>query len=416
MKRYIYILIGIVVLAALVVLGLFLWKNSSLSLPSSQTGTTGSLPSTGTQGSNGGTSGQTGGTVPENAATTASSSQVVAGSFGPVSTDPVLNYFIAPNNTVLMIEPTGIVAQVVNGQTSDLSTSSIANVISGGFSYDGKKAFIAFGDPQNPQTDVFDLATKTWTPLPQGMHSPQWSPSDYRIAFLASVSTGTETLAVIDMGSAKHSPVSLLSLYVNDLSLQWIKNNQFVLVDRPSSHVPGSAMLFDSQKQSVTILASAIPGLEGLWGLEGLLFWKNNSGGNSLELDDLAGNTIQALNFETLPTKCGFGEATASAAASTNATSTASAATSTPYLALYCGVPRDQATFAAATLPDDYNQMALFTSDDIYRLNTQTGAFDLVWNDASQNVDVSDVHSSGNLLFFINRYNNELYTLTIQPD
>ena len=87
--------------------------------------------------------------------------QVVAGSFGPVSTDPVLNYFIAPNNTVLMIEPTGIVAQVVNGQTSDLSTSSIANVISGGFSYDGKKAFIAFGDPQNPQTDVFDLATKT---------------------------------------------------------------------------------------------------------------------------------------------------------------------------------------------------------------------------------------------------------------
>ena len=81
------------------------------------------------------------------------------------------------------------------------------------------------------------------------MRSPQWSPSDYRIAFLASVSTGTETLAVIDMGSAKHSPVSLLSLYVNDLSLQWIKNNQFVLVDRPSSHVPGSAMLFDSQKR-----------------------------------------------------------------------------------------------------------------------------------------------------------------------
>ena len=66
--------------------------------------------------------------------------------------------------------------------------------------------------------------------------------------------------------------------------------------------------------------------------------------------------------------------------------------TSTPYL--YCGVPRDSETLSISHLPDDYDQMALFTSDDIYQVNLQSGAIDTVFNDQSQNFDVSDVNFS----------------------
>jgi hypothetical protein len=103
---------------------------------------------------------------------------------------------------------------------------------------------------------------------------------------------------------------------------------------------------------------------------------------------------------------------TSTAATSTAKTSAKTAATSTPYLALYCGTPRSSSGFSSAHLPDDYNTMELFTSDDIYKINTATGAEQVLWSDATQNMDVSDVKFFNNALFFINRYDQKLYGLT----
>jgi hypothetical protein len=89
-----------------------------------------------------------------------------------------------------------------------------------------------------------------------------------------------------------------------------------------------------------------------------------------------------------------------------------SAATSTAYLALYCGVPRSSSGFSSARLPDDYETMALFTSDNIYKIITATGVEQVLWSDATQNVDVSDVRFFNNALFFVNRYDQKLYGLT----
>jgi hypothetical protein len=88
------------------------------------------------------------------------------------------------------------------------------------------------------------------------------------------------------------------------------------------------------------------------------------------------------------------------------------APTSTPYLALYCGVPRSSSGFSSAHLPDDYNMMALFTSDDIYKINTVTGAEQVLWSDSTQNIDTSNVKFFNNAVFFINRYDNKLYGIT----
>jgi hypothetical protein len=411
MKRYLYILGVIVVVAVLIVLGLFLWKNTSAGLPAVQTGTTGTLPSTGTQGSTGNTAnGGTGATGTTGTGSSGGTAGVVAGSFGPLSNDSVLDYYVAPNNSILALESNGAIASITNGKLSYMSTSTASNIIGGSFSYDGKKALLNFGDASNPQTSIFDVASHKWTALPQGIQSPRWSSSDYRIAYMASVATGTERLATINAATPKNGSSILLSMHAQDLSVQWVNKTQFVLSDKPSVYAPGSAWLFDSSSQSLTPIALSLPGLESAWSVGGttknsaslgLLFFAPSSGqsSNVLQLVNTAGTVLQGLSIQTLPSKCGF------TTPGTNSTAT---------LALYCGIPRDATAFASANLPDDYNQMALFTSDSLYRINTQTGTLDTLWNDTNQNVDISDVKAANNEIFFIDRYTNKLYELTLQ--
>ena len=56
--------------------------------------------------------------------------------------------------------------------------------------------------------------------------------------------------------------------------------------------------------------------------------------------------------------------------------------------------------------------MALFTSDNLYKVNTETGVIQPLWNSPTQNMDVSDLKFFNNALFFVNRYDNKLYGLT----
>ena len=116
--------------------------------------------------------------------------------------------------------------------------------------------------------------------------------------------------------------------------------------------------------------------------------------------------------------------ATGTSTASSTATSTTkkaapatkAAPTSTPYLALYCGVLRSSSGFSSAHLPDDYNTMALFTSDDIYKVNTTADTVQSLWSDPTQHIDASDMKFFNNALFFVNRYDQKLYGLTFSSN
>ena len=439
MKRYTYIIIGIIVAAAIVILVLFLIKNNAASPTITTSGTTsGSLPAVGTQGSNG--SGATSsvaalGLSPIASSTgTNTSGQTVVQNFGVISQSPVLDYFVDAKNDITAIEPTGAIITIANGQTATVGSSTIVGIISASFSYDGKKIVVNYGDPSNPQTGIYNVVTNAWAALPQGMFSPQWSPiNNYQIAYLTVPNAGKLTLATINAANLKTAPTTLLALNANDLALQWPAANEFILSDKPTSQNAGSVWAYNSSAGTLNPLIYEVPGAEGVWSHNGaipygLTFFNNQSGqgGNTLQLQAFSGNLpTQPLVFSTLPSKCVFNtelmpvttSTTTSAVTSTAATSTAktsakTAATSTPYLALYCGTPRSSSGFSSAHLPDDYNTMELFTSDDIYKINTATGAEQVLWSDATQNMDVSDVKFFNNALFFINRYDQKLYGLT----
>lgn len=436
MKRYIYIIIGIIVLAMLAISVLFYIKNTSggNSGSLSEASTTGSLPAAGTQGGNGtgtGAGGTTGtlGLSSSPTSTSGGNGQMTVQNFGVLSSDPVFDYFVNTNNNITAIEPNGEIVAISNGQSAVVNSSTINNLISASFSYDGQKILVSYGTSTNPQSGIFNVATNAWTALPQGMLSPQWSPANnYQIAYLATINNGGLALATMNASNLKATPTTLFVLNAGDLALQWPMANDFVLSDKPTSQNAGSAWLFNASANTLAPLIYEVAGAEALWSHDasipyGLVFFNNPSGqGNTLQLQPLLGTLPnESLSFLTLPSKCAFNAelmpatstpAAASTTTSTTKTKAPAAPTSTPYLALYCGVPRSSSGFSSAHLPDDYNTMALFTSDDIYKINTATGAEQTLWSDNTQNMDVSDVKFFNDALFFVNRYDQKLYGLT----
>ena len=392
------LLIAIVIVLLIIVgVGLFFLFSGPKAAPSGtpSSGQTGSLPSAGTQtGSN--SSGTSAGSTP--------TGTMLGKNFGIISTDQIIDYSVNAANAVTAVKQDGTIIQIASGKTTVISSIVMPTIQNAGFSYDGKKVLVSFGDPSNPQASVFDIAAKKWSPLPAGLQSPAWSPVDYRIAYLKSGAQGTETLATIDASKANPAPVSLLTVHMQDLALAWPTKNQIALYTKPSMYVAGSAWIYDLQKTALTTIASEVPGLAMAFNASwtssapiGLAFSDSPADFNAtLSLVNITGAAARQLKLITLPSKCLF--ASMSAGTSTVAT---------PYL--FCGGPRDQATFTNAHLPDDYNQMALFTSDDVYRINLQSGSIDTVFNDSAQSADVSDMKLFNGTLFFINRYNQELY-------
>ncbi len=445
MKRYIYIIIAIVVVAVAAIAILLYVKNSSTGgsgSAASSTATTGPLPVAGTRGSTGST-GNAGSPLSlpsDNSSTSGAPTQSAAPSFGVLSNNPVAGYAVSAQNVVTAIQPDGEVFAVVNGQTSIVNSSTVSGIIAVSFSADGKKALVNYGNPNNPQSSIYDVSLNAWTALPVGMQSPQWSPSGgYGIAYLATTRNGGLALQTIDATSAatiKRGATTLLSLAATDLALQWPMKNYFILSDKPTSASVGSIWEFNASAGTLTALEYNTPGAESTWSANvatpyGLIFYDSGLGNRTenLSLRPLYGTApSEQMSFLTLPSKCAFDNetmpiATSTAAGQSTSTPTSTiktsraisaktAPTSTPYLALYCGVPRSSSGFSSASLPDAYNMMSLFTSDDIYKINLTTAAITPIWSDQTQNMDVSDVKIFNGTLFFVNRYDERLYGLT----
>jgi hypothetical protein len=423
MKRILtYLLIAAIIIGIVGVIIYFLTRTGNQ--PETQTGQTGSLPSTSESGaaSNQGANGS----LPNGTSANNQNSSVTVKALAIVSDEPALNYFVNGDGSATIIEPDGEIAAVTNNNADIISSSKIQNIISTGFSYDGGEALINFGDLNNPQTSAFDVKAKAWTPLPVGMTSPQWSPTDYRIAYLKNNIDGTKTLTTIDISKTKNNITTVISLHIQDLSLLWLSKNKIMFYESPSVYTTGSVWALDLQKKSLVPVVAEQRGMEAAWSntttTMGIIFTGDVSQyGGQLQLVNGSGTEMEQFKFLTLPPKCVFNlfavpgaSSTIQTVATTTASSSTTTATSTAsssYLALYCGVPRDQNALSDTKLPDGYEQMALFTSDNIYRINTSNGDVNTLFNDQNQNMDVSQIKIFNNSLFFINRYDQKLYSL-----
>ncbi|MDE2018923.1 MAG: hypothetical protein KGJ13_01100 [Patescibacteria group bacterium] len=387
LRTLIIIIILVLIVASI---GFYFLLHGNGAPNSTGTGQTGSLPSVGNQqiqnqGANNNAQG----------VNNASSSQ-----FGLISNEPILDYFTDSQNRITVIEPDGIIKTIANNQPTIISTTTFTNIAAASFSYDGKKILINVSGGTTWQTNIFDLAKLTWTKLPAGIQSPAWAPRSYQIAYLRSnPAAGTESVETLNAGVKSPSPVLLTTIPAEDLTLQWVNRSMLALADRPSAYTEGSIWIFDIQNQKLTPLAYESLGTESIWntatGTMGLIFTgtSQNAGGN---LTLLANGSQDNLTFGTLPSKCAFDAAAGSSTL------------------LFCAVPRDQQTFQLARLPDEYDQKVYFTADDFYKINTTDGALSIIFSNPNQTLDATNVKIFNNTLFFVNRYDQKLYAISLQ--
>lgn len=398
------ILLYILIAAAIIAVGAFIiyqfvYRGNNNAIP---TGQTGSLPSAANQQFPSGS--QTAETSTVGAFNT-SGANTSSSHFGIISNDPALDYFVDAANTVTLIKPDGTIESIVNNKTSVISGSAISNIISTAFSYDGKKALVTSRAGTTTQSSIFDLASQTWTRLQDGIQSPVWSPTDYQIAYFVPSNSGSETLTTINIGATTTKPVSVASLAMEDMMLQWPNKNTVVVSDRPSAYTTGSIWLFSVPLKTLSLVAYENLGAESLWDTSSsaLIFSaESNNAGGQLAFRNTTG-TQKVLSFATLPSKCTFGPST-----------TTSSTTNLSGL-IYCAVPSDQTTFSVARLPDEYDQGVYFTNDDLYSINTGTGSLAKIFSSSAinQSLDATHMETFNNVLFFINRYDQKIYALSL---
>jgi hypothetical protein len=424
----------ILIILALIVIGvvayfLFLRPSGSGGTPGGATGTLPSVP-VGNNVASGTLSGQGGGAATVNL----------------LDAGPVAAYFVntspssTASGTVTLVRPDGTITLIGGGQSASLSSSSVNRFITAVFSHDGRKIAISSGDVSDPQVSIFDVAARSWMPLGMGLLSPVWGPNNLRLAYLRANSDGTETLYALDFGKARPASVSLGTFYVEDMALDWVSPNEILLASRPSAYTQSALLAFNVAQKTLTSVVPARAGFYSTWGVNasgtyGLAFSTSQAErGGHLQLIDQTGAALQNLSFLTLPSKCTFGPGFAPAPISTSTTtlqnrsstqisssSPSPSSSSTSYQLpvasyyLYCAIPRDQESLSYYPLPDTYSERALFTLDDIYRINVATGHIDVVLTGSSQNFDVSDPLVAGNMLYFVNRYDQKLYSVQL-PD
>jgi len=393
MKTILYIVLILVIIALGLATYYFLWYKPA-------------APTTGQGGNPPPTAGNAPKEQPPSYSQVTPTSTPQAAKFGVVAPNQTINYFVDQQNNAYLVQPDGQIVKIsAGGQAATLSSSQINKLTGADFSYDGQKIIVTFGgDQQNPQSSIFDIASRSWQPLPPGLISTVWSPSSYNIAYLTQ-KNDVATLYMLDASSTKAKPQQLLSLHAQDLLLKWSSPNQILLSQKSSALVNSSVWSFDVKKRTLSLIIDDQLGLDSIWsagGQEALVF---NSGfgkrGGSLELTNNKGETLHNLTFLTLPSKCVFAPAAAEGS-------------STPPSTLYCAIPRDVQKLKLANLPDDYEKMAIFTTDDFYSVDLNSGDMTAVFNDQNQNLDASSLKIFNQTLFFINRYDQKIYAISLK--
>ncbi len=406
MKRLVYLLIIVGAIGLVIAGGYFL--RQKISQPAEKAQQPGGLPSAGGisgQPQAGGQPQTNGGTQKEGGSLPV---KTVEQKFGVIAQNQVLDFFVDKDNNAVIVQPDGQIMKIVKGEASALSSVQINNLIQTEFSYDGKKIIASFGDKERPQYSVFDTTSKSWSPLDQNIYSATWSPNDYQIAYVANKGDA-KVLAILDLGNIKAKAKELATLYAEDLHPRWISSDQIILETNSGTFSTGLSLRFDISKKLFTQIVPERAGLRTIWDKSskfGLVFVAgNNLRGGELAISDTGGNLLHRLSFLTLPSKCSFYSAVPAQAQST------SSAAQVSFLA--CAIPRNADALKISRLPDAYEQKMVYSTDDFYKIDLASGDVSEIFKDPSLALDTDKVKIFNGTLFFVNRFDERLYAVSL---
>ena len=309
---------------------------------------------------------------------------------------PVFDYWFKGDETYYLTMDGEIFRISVEGTHRRLDAPQIANsdsINSFASSFDGKMVLMTFGDEGGLALLVFDIETTSWLPIDDNVVGAAWHPSQNQIAYLKSdanlLSLNPLSLKVINLTNQKTTEV--IKLNIEDVILEWKKADEIYLAPKSSALSSGSVWALNISKKTLRPVINDGLGLMVNWVSDGThaLKFTRRDGKNNLDFIDSNNVLIAPVALPiTIPTKCVFDKAI-----------------------VYCAIPKNIP--GTAILPDDYFKFNLYLEDDFWSWNTETGEVKTIYAPADKIIDAEKISKKNNALFFINRYDKNLYSLPI---
>jgi len=320
-----------------------------------------------------------------------------------INQEPTAAYFPDESGEIIVINQNGKINKISENGVEIISEEEVKDLVGATFSYDGKKILASLGDKNNPTTSVFDLKQKSWRPLKDVSWPASWSPADYRLAYFTNTKTG-QSLQTIDLGNIKATPKKIIDTNSADLIPNWVYPTTIILEEKSSAYTATSIWAVDLRNNTISAVMRDRLGLQGEWdklNKYGIISANNNTITERLSLIDLSGKVLRKFNFLTLPEKCAF--------ETENTTSTQAARTDK---LIYCAIPRGGQKLGTKILPDDYWQGAVFTNDEILKIDLQLGNVVLIKMPEKGSFDVTNMNVKNEFLYFINRLDGLLHRVS----
>jgi len=296
---------------------------------------------------------------------------------------------ITRDSKIFYLSQDGKIFKLEGGKSEAVTSEPVKNLQAIKPSFDGKRVLIKSGDFVSPKFIIFNSEAKVFEVLPENITAAAFSPDAKKIAYLEKISGN---LIIKDLIGTKPKTVKVLSFNQKDFDLDWILAEKIVLTPKPSAFYLTSAWMIDTKNKTLSPLGTEVNGLMIKWstnGKTGLQFSSQSEGrGSRLNLINEKGAVQANLDFITLPDKCFISEPK-----------------------IYCAVPGSIP--AKTVLPDDYLKKAVYFRDVFYQIDITQNSLSEILSGTEPTLDATNLRLVDNKLFFINRYDNKLYSLEL---
>ncbi len=302
--------------------------------------------------------------------------------------DSIFSYWLTDAGDIIYVDQSGKVYRLSHGNREELILQKIADLQSFVASGDGSYAVAAFGPRLAPTFSLLSVKNKTWQPLPTDVTSVVWDRTRNRLLYLKQTD-GLATLNVFDVSTKKTTEI--IRFPSQGIKLIWTGTDK-VYVGEASSANAGSALLsLNLKNRSVSLFTKDTPGLMSSWAPDGSLglIFANSFKENALILSDGKGTPLgKPLFGTTLPSKC-----------------------LVESQLIFCAVPREIPS--GIILPDDWLTRKFYSEDKILSFNVKTNEVKTLFDNPTPSIDAEQLNRHGNTLYFVNRYDQKLYSLVI---
>jgi hypothetical protein len=307
-----------------------------------------------------------------------------------LSQEDVLGYSINPaTKNIYIINELGEIKKNTGSDSEKISSQKIEGINKVKSSEDGRKIMIKFNYPNQPFFSIYNTNDNNWTPLPKNTISADWHPENSNeIIYL-----NNNNLKILDL--KKGSSRSILNIHLTGSELSWVTPSEVIAIDRPTTKYISNAWLINLSTKKINKVVSGnglMINQKGSWRLTSA--FNKKDGGIFNLINSEINKIVVNFDFKTLASKCVINQNI-----------------------FYCAIPNQIPS--NTSLPDDYLNRE-FISNDVIKSFTidddnQSIKTSSLYN-GSDNIDAIDLKIIDNKLYFINRFNRKLYSLTLATD